>query len=308
MQQMGASEEDHQVIFRALESHEGRFLGGGGGHIGVYGTLNLASTLKVLRCWSSIGISLDNGHVLDYGCGLARFLIHTMRHFPNLKAAYGVECDAVKCEKALSCLKHTAGMSNTFPPTEKIVIICNQDGDNDVVSLEPATHVYTCWQGFNDEDKRGLGLAFRASATAKVLTIVQKSSSDIQRELELLGFGRLDMVGDSPISVRLAGGCDQLQAYTMTKPFISFSPPLSVHVGLQLLPAFTLPTEELKPTRKNKPLDVVRNKQQGNAVSIFLKVRARRGDNVLNFIVSFHSFHFKAGTPVVKESLRQGRL
>jgi hypothetical protein len=118
---------------------------------------------------------------------------------------------------------------------------------HDILSIEPATHIYLAWQGWHPEDKKAMGRLFALSRTACVVTVVQNykgvnsSSSLVPISIQLanymaeLGFGEVQMIGVA-MTVSLAGSGKHLQAYTFQRSQFVAPKAFVQSQGLYLLP------------------------------------------------------------------------
>ena len=91
-------------------------------------------------------------------------------------------------------------------------------------SIDPATHVYLAWQGFNEVGKAAVAKLFKRSSTAKYVTVVQYCKlgfSSKPKEPQMLmqmidmGFGNLQLVKER-MDVPLAGN-HSMSGFTFMK-------------------------------------------------------------------------------------------
>ncbi|KAH7619851.1 hypothetical protein NADE_008131 [Nannochloris sp. 'desiccata'] len=139
-------------------------LGGGEGTVGIYGTITttgVAATLVALR-------GIPTGHVdipsclTDIGSGLGRPLLLAI----DFDEAFGIEIDPAKCLKAKAfiprCYKELTARNLINYRREKIRPTVCADVQN-ILKLPFCTHVYSFWEGFNEENKRDVGKLLRRS-------------------------------------------------------------------------------------------------------------------------------------------------
>ncbi|GAX83438.1 hypothetical protein CEUSTIGMA_g10863.t1 [Chlamydomonas eustigma] len=212
------------LLYSAMTKAENK-VGGGEGLEGVYGSINRAGTAEVLNIFKEhAGLGAESV-VLDIGSGLGRPLLHAILH-SNVSATYGIEVDAVKCQKACPFIALTVAEMRSaginLPEQSLPKIVCAPI--EQVPSLEPATHVYSAWEGFSTAAKEAVGERFARSRSAKAITIVQRSfrNRDPAEEMEELGFGSVELVKSLPVF--MSGSRRQLVAYCFVRPL----PPCSL--------------------------------------------------------------------------------
>jgi hypothetical protein len=209
--------------------------------------------MGILQQWRELTRFCGDSIVVDVGSGLCRFLMHAVGD--GVQAAYGIEVDVLKCQKAESSINvtlqkmrkaHSAAAVAAFLPEGKVPHIIFSS-IHDIRSIDPATHVLACWQGFSQVDQKATGKLFCESSTVLAVTIVQHfqwvdvhSSSPLHQQMEAamagLGFGQVRMVG-LPLPVKMSGGRnEQLQAYTFLK-LSGASPSTRGQGGLPGLPS-----------------------------------------------------------------------
>lgn len=188
-----------------------RFIGGGEGYIGIYGSLTQASTKTVLDL-------LDCQHstcIVDVGAGIGRFLYHALVGY-NVCKVIGIEIDPVKIQKGLHMLNLLDGKG--FLLKHKI---CFSQGDIENISLDSYKNgnvLYCCWEGFPISSKRATGEKFKLSHHMKKVAIVQRH---LRKECPIdymhnLNFGVLKLT-HGPFPVKMTGGKMQLQVYIFEK-------------------------------------------------------------------------------------------
>eukprot|EP00197_Chlamydomonas_leiostraca_P011735 CAMPEP_0202884102 /NCGR_PEP_ID=MMETSP1391-20130828/40434_1 /ASSEMBLY_ACC=CAM_ASM_000867 /TAXON_ID=1034604 /ORGANISM="Chlamydomonas leiostraca, Strain SAG 11-49" /LENGTH=206 /DNA_ID=CAMNT_0049567231 /DNA_START=54 /DNA_END=671 /DNA_ORIENTATION=+ len=187
-------------------------VGGGEGLIGIYGSMTQAGTCAIMGAMAEHAGMGPDSVLVDIGAGLGRPLLHAVLE-QGVKKTYGVELDAVKCQKAVPFIQHTSSLlaaeGVTLQQSALPKLICM--GAEQLSSLEPATHVYAAWEGFPTEAMLAVGRLFAASPSAKAITVVQRSmrKEDPAAVMEELGFGPVRCVGP-PIQVYMAGSRRQL--------------------------------------------------------------------------------------------------
>jgi len=100
--------------------------------------------------------------------------------------------------------------------------VLNLDVKN-LESINPATHVYLAWQGFDEPSRRAVAKLFKTSTTAECVTVVQyccgnniiSKEDQMTQTMAELGFGRLQILGER-FPVKLVGG-HQMSGFTFTK-------------------------------------------------------------------------------------------
>ena len=184
-------------------------LGGGEGVEGLYGSITRTGTAKVLNSLSKHS-SLDHrSHLVDVGAGLGRPLLHALAD-PGVAMASGVELDPVKCEKAEAFAvqaraalllrrkkKKESSKSKKAAPTEEEEEEGggeeeeNPEKENNwtlpslpdiqccpveaLPSLDPATHVYSFWEGVPPTARAAFGKLVAASRTVRGVAVVQRA-------------------------------------------------------------------------------------------------------------------------------------
>lgn len=94
---------------------------------------------------------------------------------------------------------------------------------NSLKSINPATHVYLAWQGFDEPSRQAVARLFETSTTAECVTVVQyclgnnsmSKEDQMLQAMEALGFGPLQIIGDR-ITVKLVGG-HEMSGFTFIK-------------------------------------------------------------------------------------------
>lgn len=162
----------------------------------------------------------SSSHVLDVGSGLCRPLLHACLTAKVAKTT-GIEIDAIKCMKATAFCTHVCTMlkrkghlsegSIVLPEIQCISV-------DDVLSLDPATHAYSFWEGVPTRSREALGRLFLRSQTLKSITVVQRSMRSKDPALamdELYGFGPLLLVDSFRVS--MSGSGRSFMAYIFKK-------------------------------------------------------------------------------------------
>lgn len=248
---MASATDPTAALYSAMTKAENR-LGGGEGLEGVYGSITRTGTAKVLDALKEHAGLDDQSVVLDVGSGLGRPLLHALLH-SRVSATYGIEVDAVKCQKAApfvgSVVKdlEALGGVHRFHPEALPKFICAPI--ERIPSIEPATHIYAAWEGFGPDAKESVGRLFSQSSTARAIAIVQRSfrGRDPAHEMSELGFGDVTMVAN--VAVKMAGSGRQLQAYCFVKTTESQRQQTTTQTqkqqqdDLTTLPAFQPPPE-----------------------------------------------------------------
>ncbi|GBF93779.1 hypothetical protein Rsub_06111 [Raphidocelis subcapitata] len=203
-------------LWRSMQRAENK-VGGGEGVEGCYGTLTRAGVQRIMaELAASCGLGRDSV-LVDIGAGIGRPLLHAMLH-PRVAASWGVEIDPVKCSKGRAYIelvsRDMAGaglMGDGAAPPSMVCVPVEQ-----LSTLEPATHVYACWEGMPRTAKVALGGLFVAAATIQSVAVVQRAfRRSPLLEMREMGFGDLRLLTTFP--VHLAGSQRQLNAYILVK-------------------------------------------------------------------------------------------
>ncbi|KAL4516503.1 hypothetical protein Ndes2526A_g05061 [Nannochloris sp. 'desiccata'] len=195
-------------------------LGGGEGTVGIYGTITttgVAATLVALR-------GIPTGHVdipsclTDIGSGLGRPLLLAI----DFDEAFGIEIDPAKCLKAKAfiprCYKELTARNLINYRREKIRPTVCADVQN-ILKLPFCTHVYSFWEGFNEENKRDVGKLLRRSPYVVGIAIVQRACREPDVPAFFLRnycFPRTELFTD-PIRVKMTGSSQSFWAYILRR-------------------------------------------------------------------------------------------
>ncbi|KAJ9533986.1 hypothetical protein QJQ45_027054 [Haematococcus lacustris] len=207
-----------ELLYAAIHKAEHK-VGGGEGLVGIYGTMTKTGTHSILQAMEGKAELNSSSVLVDIGSGLCRPLLHAIVGF-GVRRTFGVELDAVKCQKAVPFVQHVRNMCSgeglELSPTALPKVICSSA--QQLESLEPATHAYSAWEGFPTEAKLAVGRLFASSQTLRTIAIVQRSmrNKDPAAEMEELGFGQVHCVTES-LPVHMAGSGRQLCAYIFCK-------------------------------------------------------------------------------------------
>ena len=243
-------------LYLSMRTMENR-VGGGEGIEGIYGSITESGVSKIMRALVDLGGMDPTSTLVDVGSGLCRPLLHAMvaHGVTNL---WGIEVDPVKCQKAKVFVEKTLEMVKRKvaraaeqaeealapPPPETFsnlaslsstrVDCCSIEG---VRTLDPATHVYTFWEGIPIAAKEALGSLFCQSKTCQAIALVQRalrSSKDESAYLSDLNFADCEVVKSFPVA--MSGSGRQFRAYIVRKVT---APPgaLARQPSIQLEPA-----------------------------------------------------------------------
>ena len=219
--------DDHvalKELYLAMRCMENR-VGGGEGIEGIYGSITETGVSKVMASLSeSCGLDASST-LLDVGAGLGRPLLHAVLS-PGVASAWGIEVDPVKCHKAQVFVEKTLELVNSkrlrregatplLPLTSTIRL--DRSSIEELESLNPATHVYTFWEGIPVQAKEALGALFSTSETCRAIAIVQRAmrNKDPANYLADLGFIDVNVVESFP--VKMSGSGRSFQAYIISK-------------------------------------------------------------------------------------------
>lgn len=157
---------------------------------------------------------------------LPRPLLHALLH-PGVRAAYGIELDRIKCEKAEAFVQQTLGellRRSELGGVGRGGDLCNDvagDGHDAegraivepppvlctaierVLSLDPATHAYSFWEGVPRQGKAAFGRLFARSATLQSVAVVQRAVRSVPPAgmMAELGFGPLRLSATFPVAM-----------------------------------------------------------------------------------------------------------
>ena len=221
-------------LWRAMRHAEAR-VGGGEGCEGVYGSITEAGTARVLGALAGLGGGGDGGGggrgedalgpgsvVLDVGAGLGRPLLHAAVAM-GCSGGLGVEVDPVKCAKADAFLRLTLArlaargdpggvLACLGAPERRPRIFCADMGE--LRTVEPATHVYSFWEGIPRSARAAVGALVRKSRSVRGVAVVQRAvrggaagaaGAAAEQEMADLGFGDLRLEASFPVTMSGSG-------------------------------------------------------------------------------------------------------
>lgn len=185
-------------------------LGGGGGNDsdgGLYGTLGQRDTEALC-----LSMRLTHDSVLfDLGSGIGRPLMCALVSF-SIAGAKGVEINWDRWYKSVELCKRVAAEFNVPVPE-----LAHGDAAS-VATLDPATHVYACWEGWNERNMQHVAKLFNQSRTAYFITVVhmkqKQGRGSTPAFLARLGFFSLQPVSSGR---RVICGNTVLYAFTLFK-------------------------------------------------------------------------------------------
>ena len=189
-------------------------LGGGEGFEGLYGSITRTGTARVLSSLTRHSGLDSDSHLVDVGAGLGRPLLHALAD-PGVAMASGVELDPVKCEKAeafavqarAALLLRKKTKTKEHVEEKKTAEKADNDdgggrGDESeeqeeereeetwtlpavpdiqccpveaLPSLDPATHVYSFWEGVPPRARAAFGELVARSRTVRGVAVVQRA-------------------------------------------------------------------------------------------------------------------------------------
>ena len=189
-------------------------LGGGEGVEGLYGSITRTGTARVLSSLTRHSGLDSDSHLVDVGAGLGRPLLHALAD-PGVAMASGVELDPVKCEKAeafavqarAALLLRKKTKTKEHVEEKKTAEKADNDdgggrGDESeeqeeereeetwtlpavpdiqccpveaLPSLDPATHVYSFWEGVPPRARAAFGELVARSRTVRGVAVVQRA-------------------------------------------------------------------------------------------------------------------------------------
>ena len=192
----------------------------------MYGSITEAGTARVLRALAGLGGgdaagALGPGSVvLDVGAGLGRPLLHAAVA-AGCSGGIGVEVDSVKCEKAAAFLRLTlarlAACGDPEGALERLrgaggggrlpAVFCADVGG--LRTVEPATHVYSFWEGIPGDARAALGALVRKSRSVRGVAVVQRAlrggRDGAEGAMAELGFGALRLEASFPVAMSGSG-------------------------------------------------------------------------------------------------------
>lgn len=241
-----APAERLNALYRIMQSVEGR-LGGGEGVEGLYGSITCTGMQRIVAALQA-HCRLGSGSCLvDVGAGLGRPLLHAMLAV-NMTAAYGVEIDTIKCQKAAAFLAQTRAelaRRGALPPGFTDIPEVSCSAIEQVRTLDPATHAYSFWEGVPGDGKRAFGRLVAASRLLQGVAVVQRAiraqqPADAMRDM---GFGDLTLVDSFPVSMSGSGRSFRAYVFRRVPPPLSL---ISMPPEVQLLPAAAAVADEPK--------------------------------------------------------------
>ena len=206
-------------LYLAMRTMENR-VGGGEGVEGIYGSITETGVSKIMEALAECSGLGPSSTLVDVGAGLGRPLLHAMLA-QGVSRAWGIEVDPVKCQKARVFMEKSLELLSEKSPSVSVdkiecpIVDCSPI--ETIKSLDPATHVYTFWEGIPSVAKRALARLFCASRTCKAIALVQRAmrNKDPLLELHALGFARVKVV-DS-FAVKMSGSGRTFRAYVVCK-------------------------------------------------------------------------------------------
>jgi hypothetical protein len=195
-------------------------LGGGEGVEGLYGSIKGSDMQRILQCMVAYCGMCTTSILVDMGAGLGRPLLHALLSV-GLPAAWGIEVDPVKCQKAAAFMDQVQRTlqrrdGGSFPDIQLPRFDCAAIGR--VGGLDPLTHAYSFWEGIPVDARADFGRLFRESRTMVGLTVVQRSmrSADPAAAMdEWYGFGALELCSSFPVG--MSGSGQRFQAYVFKR-------------------------------------------------------------------------------------------
>jgi len=154
------------------------------------------------------------------GAGLGRPLLHAAVA-AGCSGGLGVEVDSVKCEKAAAFLRLTlarlAACGDPEGALERLrgvggegrlpAVFCADVGG--LRTIEPATHVYSFWEGIPGGAREALGALVRKSRSVRGVAVVQRAlrggRNGAEGAMADLGFGVLRLEDSFPVAMSGSG-------------------------------------------------------------------------------------------------------
>lgn len=247
----------HAVLKRVMQRFD-RKLGGGAGLKGMDGSFRFKGFTRIMgMCWKMAG---DHCSVVDIGSGLGRLLL--MAYWLNPKElqdsyeatekVYGIEFDEEKLKKSYKfgekCREAAllAGGERLFKRVDLPTLI-HEDVTN-ITSLEPATHVYTAWEGMGAALMQHIVELIRRSRTAYVAIFCQHGAHTTMAN-HMEGYGGLGngWRAAGRVPVHMSGSGEQLQAFFYIK-----DPALAQYLPHGYLDELTVFTPDYVPKYESK--------------------------------------------------------
>jgi hypothetical protein len=215
-------------LYLAMRTMENR-VGGGEGVEGIYGSITETGVSKIMEALAECSGLGPSSTLVDVGAGLGRPLLHAMVA-QGVPRAWGIEVDPVKCQKASVFLEKSlellrakaegarADSLYSVSPEKIECPLVDCSPIETIKSLDPATHVYSFWEGIPSVAKRALARLFTQSHTCKAIALVQRAMRTKEgplQELHQLGFAGVEIVNTFP--VKMSGSGRTFRAYVICK-------------------------------------------------------------------------------------------
>ena len=194
-------------------------LGGGEGIEGIYGSITGSHMQRILESMKARCGLGPRSCLVDVGAGLGRPLLHAAVT-EALAGAWGVELDPVKCVKAEAFLRCTAAraVARGLAPPSLTPPQIRRAPIEALHTLDPATHVYSFWEGIPGDARAAFGRLVAASSTIVSVTVVQRAMRcpDPAAVMDAeYGFGSLRLVDRLTVAMSGSGGI--FQAYVFSR-------------------------------------------------------------------------------------------
>ena len=192
---------------------------GGEGSIGFYGSLTADSVHRIFSLFKQHGTFDGSSRLVDVGAGLGRPLLHAY-YLEGIHDICGIEIDPVKCIKAEAFAERvgrTLQERHLIPQTMEFTypLVCS--AIEDIQTIEPATHLFTFWEGWSHISKSSLGDLFRESHTLQLAAIIQRAVREDPAHFfeDEYGFGPIECI--QSMAVTMSGSGRKFVAYIMRK-------------------------------------------------------------------------------------------
>ena len=196
-----------QTLYRIFTGAENK-VAGGEGLVGIYGSLTGASMQRIFSTLKTDCGFNERSVFLDIGAGLGRPLLHAA-YVEHVSEVMGIEFDSIKCMKADAFAEQVGRVLQErnlihMPPVIP-TILCQSIEHVD--TIEPATHVFSFWEGIPYDMRERVAMLCRESSTFRSIAVVQRSTPN---PTEIMGN---DFVLIDSFPVTMSGSGSKFVAY-----------------------------------------------------------------------------------------------
>lgn len=187
---------------------------------GLYGSINGSHMQRMLDIMKERCGLNENSHLIDIGAGLGRPLVHALLT-EGIREASGYELDEIKVMKADAFIEQTAralqkkGLTETLLHLPKVHCTAIEK----VLSLDPATHAYSFWEGVPANARYAFGRLFAASSTLQSVTVVQRAMRYTEDPALVMeeDYGFCPLVLIDTLTVTMSGSQRSFRAYIFNR-------------------------------------------------------------------------------------------